>query len=316
MVGTFISAEDCRRVLTPSAVLEAVEECLHLDGTQSITWPTPRTLDIRGDGSGNDYHVKACVLERSKIAGVRVVAHPLHESEGTSTRFILLIDAVTTQPLATVDDSWTYARRTVANLLFMAHQMATTNVDRVALVGAGTLAAAALPYVSHLFPSAEIVIASRREKSRAALADRARMDFQMNATYAAPEEAISGAQIILAVTGAGRPVMEDSWIGEGAVVGCVETAECGDAFYRNADARIVDSREQLQKELVSCYGTDAADLVDATMGEVVRGLHPGRTDPAERILLLSQGLVSQDVALAHWAFVLASNQIKGHGGFS
>jgi alanine dehydrogenase len=302
VIETFVTAEECRRVLTPDRVLKAIEDCLRMEGAGDVTWPTPRNLNINGDRSGNDLHVKACVLEPLGVTGVRVVAHPLLESSGTSTRVVLLVDTTTNLPLALVDDSWTYAQRTVANLLLIAHHVRPPRIEKVAIIGAGTLADASLPYVRALFGDVSIAIASRREDTREALATKARETWGLDAHAATPETATRGAGIVLTATGADRPVIEDEWVSDGTVVACVETAECGAAFFSDAAARFVDSREQLRSELIAYYGADAPEKIDATMAELLCGVHPGRRTAEERILLISQGLVSQDIALAYAAF--------------
>jgi ornithine cyclodeaminase len=43
----------------------------------------------------------------------------------------------------------------------------------------------------------------------------------------------------------------------------------------------------------------------AEIQELVAGAKPGRTDPAERILIHTTGLVAHDIALAHHLYVKA-----------
>jgi ornithine cyclodeaminase len=70
----------------------------------------------------------------------------------------------------------------------------------------------------------------------------------------------------------------------------------------SADLFIVDSREQLRNELVSEYGESAPAMIDATVGEIVAGAHPGRTAESQRVLIVTEGVASQDIALAHLAY--------------
>ena len=74
---------------------------------------------------------------------------------------------------------------------------------------------------------------------------------------------------------------------------------------------MVDSREQLQKELAALYGPEAPGWVDATVGEVVTGQHPGRTSPEQRVLIVTEGMASQDIGLAYVAYVRASERGVG-----
>ena len=68
---------------------------------------------------------------------------------------------------------------------------------------------------------------------------------------------------------------------------------------------------QLQKELTELFGAEAPGWVDATVAEVVSGKHPGRTSEAQRVLIITQGMASQDVALANLVYQRALAQKIG-----
>lgn len=250
-------------------------------------------MRLPGGSGGSRYRVKAAAA--TGVGGLRMLVFP---PDGPDTRLIMLFDDATGEPRAIVDESWTYPQRSVASVVLLARRLAVPVVGKVALIGAGRLAEAALPYFRRLFPGAVMSVASRREATRARLAQLARQQFGIAAAAGSPEESVRGAQVIVGCTSARTAVLDDSWVEPGAVVASLETAECGPAFYFGADLRIADSPEQLEDELRDCYGSEAPGRLDATMAEVIVGDHPGRTDTAQRILVLSQGLASQDVMLA------------------
>ncbi len=321
----YLSAADCQRVLLPEDVVRAVEDALGWEAEGGVVWSEPRSLSM-SDAGGGRYHLKACVLEAVRVAGVRLVSHQADEDKG-STRWIILLDSPTTLPLAIVDETWSYAQRTVAVMAVAARKLAAGSGEEppppssrgskakgsvLALVGAGRLAAAALTYYAHLFELAEVRIASRREETRTALAARARDRLGLKAVPAVSvEEAVRGADQILTCTSSGKGLLSADWVSPGAVVSSLDTPEPGPGFYALADLLVVDSREQLAGELVECYGPDAPSRVSATIGEVLAGRHPGRTSPKERVLIISQGLASLDVALAARAYELARAQGLG-----
>jgi ornithine cyclodeaminase len=299
----FLTARDCRDLLSPEDVLAEVERALRWDAAGTIHWPTPRSLNIAPDRWGNDYHVKACVLEEVPVGGIRLVSHPRDESSPINTRLIVLIDPATTLPLGIVDESWTYQQRTVASVVLASRRLAGAEARTLAVVGAGKLARAALAYYAFLFPLERVRIASRRPETRAALAEQAAQRYGVAGEPAASvEAAVRGADLVLTCTSSGQPLLEERWIGPGAVVASLETSEPGRDFAEQADLFVVDSREQLQKELVATFGPDAPGWVDATVGEVVTGSHPGRTDPGQRVLIVTEGMASQDIALAYRAY--------------
>jgi len=302
----FLSAQDCQALLAPTDVLAAVEAALRSDAAGSVRWPKPRNLNIAPDAFGNHYHLKACVLEDLPVAGVRLVAHPADESSGVATRWVVLIDPQSTRPLAIVDERWNYAQRTVAGVIVAARRLAAGEPRSLALVGAGRLAGAALAYYTRLFRLAEVRIASRREETRLALAAQAAAQYGLQAHAAdSVEAAVRGAELVLTCTSAARPLLEPEWIAPGAVVAALETAEPGRELAEQVDLFVVDSREQLEKELIELFGPEAPGWVDASIGEVMVGSHPGRTSPEQRVLILTQGMASQDVALAYKAYTRA-----------
>lgn len=305
----FLTAEQCRQVLTPDDVITEIERVLTWDAAGSIHWPTPRSLNIAPDRWGNDYHMKACVLEEIPVAGLRLVSHPLDESSPVCTRLILLIDPVTTLPLALVDESWNYVQRTVASIVLAVRHVANPASATLAVVGAGRMARTSIDYYRRFFDLQEVRIASRSADRRNALVADVRSAQALEARSCdSIEEAVGGASLILTATSSTAAVLDESWINDGAVVASVGTAEPGREFARKADLFLVDSREQLRKELIAEFGEEAPEWITATVGEVVSGQHPGRTDPSQRALIITEGMASQDIALAYLAYRRSSEQ--------
>lgn len=304
-LALYLTEADCRALLTPADVLGAIEEAFRWDADGAVGWPEPRHLRM-SDRLGNHYHLKACILESASVAGVRLVGHQADEAGGTSTRWIVLLDACTALPLAIIDESWNYAQRTVAVMALAARKLAGPKARSLAVVGAGRLAAAALTYYAHLFDLEQVHIASRRPETRAELARKARETHNLPASPATSvAEAVAGADLVLTCTSAGRQLLEEPWVAPGAVVACLDTAEPGLDLVRGADLVVVDSREQLRDELTDLYGSEAPGWVDATISEVMSGRHPGRSAVQDRVLVISQGLASLDIALAYRAYRLA-----------
>ena len=114
----------------------------------------------------------------------------------------------------------------------------------------------------------------------------------------------------LLVGGVGRDRL-DGGAGDDILVG----GRARDVFRggEGSDLFVVDSREQLKKELTELFGPEAPGWIDATVAEVVSGKHPGRTSPDQRVLIITQGMASQDVALANLVYQRA---LKKHMGQS
>jgi ornithine cyclodeaminase/alanine dehydrogenase-like protein (mu-crystallin family) len=307
-----ITSADCQRLLSHLDVVAQIEQALAWDAEGTIEWPTPRSLNIIRDKWGNDYHVKMCVLESVPVGGIRVVSHPLDESSPINTRLILLVDPTTALPLAIVDESWSYVQRTVGSIAMAARHLANPDASTLAIVGAGRLARTAAEYYERLFQLGEIRVASRtaskRDQMVAELGGRLSVPVRSADSI---EAAVRGADLVLTATSATSALLEESWVGPGAVVACVGTAEPGRDLLERADLFVVDNRDQLRKELIAEYGEGSPDWIDATVLEIVTGGHPGRTDRAQRAVLVTEGIASQDIALAYLAYQRASEQGVG-----
>lgn len=304
----FLSADDCRRLLDAPAVLEAVEEALRMDHAGAVRWPVPRSILVPAGERGARVRVKACGLDGSGAVGVRVL---VFAPGGGQTRWVLVFDDDTGEPRALVDESWTYAERTAASAVLSAHRLRPPRVRRVGLIGAGRVARAALRYLGRLFPGTAVAVSSRRQETRRRVAALAAELLGMEAEAVDVEDAARGSQVVLLCTGAPSPVLSDRWVGPGTVVGALGTGECDPEFFARADLRVADSPEQLEEELVEAYGEGAPGRIDASVADVVTGAHPGRTQEGQRILVLSQGLASQDVLLAARAYREAGTRRAG-----
>jgi ornithine cyclodeaminase/alanine dehydrogenase-like protein (mu-crystallin family) len=293
-------------------VLKEIERVVAWDAAGLVRWPAPPNMNMR-DRFENHYHLKACILDEISVAGFRLVSHnATDETSQDATRFVVLVDVESSRPLAFVDETWTYAQRTVASIVMAARRLAVEGAGTLALVGAGRLATTALEYYSRLFKLREVRIASRRPETRAALAQRASAKYGMKAIAVDTiENAVRGADLVLTATNTGRAMVEEAWVGPGTVVATLDSAEPGRDLAEKADLFVVDSREQLKKELTELFGAEAPGWVDATVAEVVSGKHPGRTSAAQRVLIITQGMASQDVALAHLAYQRALKQNLG-----
>ena len=283
----FISSEECQQASGPFDVIAQVRQVLEWVAAGKIQWPVPRRLNIAPDKWGNDYHMKAAVRgRRIRLRAAPSSSHPLDESDPQSTRLILLIDPNTTLPLALVDETWGYAQRTVASIVVGVHAVANPGAKVLAIVGAGRMARNCVTYYASLFDIKEIRIASRTASRRDALvADLTDSYPEITVSASASaEHAVRGAELVLTATSADHAVIEDEWVSAGAVVAAVGTAESGVEYAKNADLFLVDSREQLRKELISYFGDEAPDWVTATVGDVLlrrspRSDGPGPTGP-------------------------------------
>ena len=108
-------------------------------------------------------------------------------------------------------------------------------------------------------------------------------------------------------TSATEPVVERRWLANGAHVNavgaCIPTVRELDTATVAASSFFVDRRESALNEagdyvLAEIEGAVGPDHIKAELGEVLAGLHPGRTDENELTVFESLGIAVEDLASA------------------
>lgn len=222
-------------------------------------------------------------------------------SHGSTT---LLLDDATGVPVALVAATYLTALRTAAADAVAVRALARADASRVAVIGAGHQAWYDLVAVSHVRPLSHVAIWSRDRTRAEAMASRAREELELDSIATDARTAVSGADIVLTVTSATTPVIDDDWVRPGTHISAMGT-----------DSR---DKQELPVELVvrACNFADvaaqavtigehrwAADARRVTVqditpiGAVLAGDAPGRRDAREITLFDSSGIALQDLAI-------------------
>jgi ornithine cyclodeaminase/alanine dehydrogenase-like protein (mu-crystallin family) len=229
-------------------------------------------------------------------------ARGLDAHQGTVTLF----DGTTGEPTAILDASAITAIRTAAVSALATRLLAAEDARELAVLGAGTQAAAHLEALraERDFERVRIHAPTREHAER--LASRAGADVAET-----PEEAVRGAQVVVTATNSGEPVLRREWLAAGTHVNAVgasaPTSRELDTATVAACSLFADSRESLLNEAgefqlaVREGAVEGPGHIRAELGEVVAGIHPGRTDAEELTLFRSLGLAIEDMAAAERA---------------
>jgi ornithine cyclodeaminase len=120
------------------------------------------------------------------------------------------------------------------------------------------------------------------------------------------EEVVRSADIAVGGTTSGDVVSREPWLKSGATFISLARREFDPAGWAKVDKVVIDSWEfnMLQREfkLMVEGGLFSRAQLYAEIHELVSGAKKGRERDDERILIHTTGLVSQDVALAHFLY--------------
>src|SRR5262249_27378616 len=131
------------------------------------------------------------------------------------------------------------------------------------------------------------------------------------------EEVVRGADIAVGGTTSGEIVSREAWLKPGATFISLARRELDPAGWSKMDKVVIDSWEfnMLQREFKRMVdgGLFSRAQLHAEIQEMVAGAKPGRERDDERILIHTTGLVSHDVALAHFMYPRGLEQGRGVG---
>ena len=312
-----LSADDVRACVDMPAAIDAMREAFAALSAHEATVPIRLALETE---HGVSLFMPAHLLQ-SGNAGAKVVSvNPGNAAQGLPAihAVVLVLDVPTGRPTALMDGTWLTALRTGAAGGLAADLLARRDAKTVALFGAGVQARTQLEAVRCVREITEVRVVSASGASADRLA--AEVTGARAVRVDDPNEAIAGADIIIAATNSSTPVFDGSRVAPGTHVTGVgsytlDMREVDTALVTRARV-IVDQREAVMEEAGDIVGPIHEGVVDETVivaeiGEVVLGRVQGRTADTDITFFKSVGNAVQDVAVA--ARVLAAAEAEGRG---
>jgi alanine dehydrogenase len=223
---------------------------------------------------------------------------------------VVLFDDANGSPLAVMDGTYITAVRTAAAAALATDALAREDASVLAVLGAGVQGRAHLEVVPRVRELGEVRIASRTPEHAEDAAAEA------GATVVAGfEEAVRGADVVCLCTDSPEPVLERSWLDDGAHVTSVgyspEGGEIGPDVV-GAGLLVVESRIALAPPpagAAELQGLGPDDVVE--LGEILAGDHPGRSSADEITVYKSMGHAVEDAVAAR--LVLERALVDGLG---
>jgi ornithine cyclodeaminase len=318
----FVPYRDTLDLLGVDDAMRICEEVygMHARGSVLYSKPPNFKLDI-AEEFNNHWHVKGVLLKEVPTTGVRLYNYFDDGRRNTvgyleCARYVVLSDPHTGHGLAIVDEHWTYGIRSAAAATLACKWLGPPQPRVLGLVGIGTMGTNALRCLLTLYVFDEIKCTSLRPETRAAFAAKwsAELGIPVRACDSV-EEVVRGSDIVVGGTTSSGIMTREEWLKPGSTFISLARRELDPAGWVKMDKVVIDSWEMNMRmpvfsSMIESGAFSRADL-HAEIQEIVAGEKPGREHANERILIHTTGLVSQDVALAHFLFTRAKEAGRG-----
>jgi len=313
----FISSALCEKLIDPARAVDLAELALRWEASGEVEYPMPRALRMKAQDERLTFHSKAVALPPIGVLGCRIVGYRV-EADGSrpgadsSTRLVMLIDLDTGRPVAILDEHYNYSLRTAASIGVAAKYLAGPR-PVLGLVGAGAVAQAVAAVMLDTLPLEAIHLFSRSPARCHALAQRVAERTELPVTVCQSlEQLVDSASVLVTATTTRSPFIKAKDVRPGMLLCALGSNELEGEAYMSCDRLIVD--DWLQTESASdiagliASGCAVESKLSAELPEIVAGSKPGRQSATETIIVRTEGLASQDIAFAHWAWQEAERQ--------
>jgi ornithine cyclodeaminase/alanine dehydrogenase-like protein (mu-crystallin family) len=303
-----LSRTDVARLMTYADYVAVVEAAFRAAVDGNALGPPAAAFHLP-DGS---FHAKAAALMADKPATIAIklngnfpgnpAAHGLPTVQGV----IYLADAMNGRPLALMDSIEVTINRTGAATTLAARHLARPGSKVATICGAGVQGRIQLRAIAAVLPLERVHVWDERPEAARRFADELGplSGFELNAVDSLA--AASESDVIVTCTSARKAFLTPEQVRPGTFIAAVgadnsDKQEIDPALYAASDV-VVDSLEQAAEIGDLHHALEARAVttghVRATLGEILAGRKPGRTDDHAITLFDSTGMGLQDVAAA------------------
>jgi ornithine cyclodeaminase/alanine dehydrogenase-like protein (mu-crystallin family) len=263
--------------------------------------------------------------------GLKVINSSLGNPDAGRPRaggLTMVFDRDRAYPVAVMEAAYLSALRTVAYTVLSVRLLAAVAPARIAIIGCGAIGEQHARVLAERYPNSVIVLHDRRPERTAAVRDGLRTAGVAVEVAGGPREAVAGAQLVVTATTTTTPYLSYEWLSPGALVTHVSLDDVEPEVVALADVVVVDDWDLVRADDRRLLGRlyragalagPAGDMagpadgapapadgkparpprrVDASLGDVIVGRHPGRTDDRQIVLSNPFGMGILDVALA------------------
>lgn len=311
----YLTEDDVRELLPMSAALSAVRTVLS-DGGDGRAPVLPRRR-VRATGAV----LAVLAAAWNPAAGESLLGSKVYAAGRAGAHFhVLLWSGDDGRPLAMIEADRLGQVRTGAASGVATDALARPDSERLFVVGTGYQAETQIEAIAAVRELSRVEVfgrdRARREAFAAAMASRLGLD-----VVAAndPESAAARADIVVTITNAAAPVVLGRWLKPGTHV---NAAGSNRSDHSEIDVEAVERSAVVAVDDLEGARLECGDLVAAAaagwpwqeaapVGEILCGRRPGRAAPGDITLFESQGIASEDIAVA--AHVYAQAKAQGRG---
>lgn len=286
-------------LLNMRTTIKAVEQAFRDWTNGKGTMPTKAYLVLEK----GDFRAMPAALPGA--AGVKWVnVHPKNPSRGLPTVMAVLIynDPETGYPLAIMDATDITAFRTGATAAIASKHLARPDSDTIGVIGAGRQAYTQIMAHAELFDLKLVKIYDLVPSA----AERLAKSLPQFKTSICKIEDAAASDIVCTVTPARAPVLKKEHIRPGTHINAIgadaEGKEELEPSVLKGAVVVVDDLRQASKSgeinVPIAKGLYSASEVYSTLGEIIAGYKPGRTDPNSVTIFDSTGVAIEDIAIA------------------
>jgi len=277
-------------VLRMPELIAAMRQTMIDFSARRVAQPTRRMFEVPQHG-GFFGSMPAASADAMGAKLVTFYPHNPDKNLHSHMAIVALFEPETGAPLALMDGRLITEMRTAAVTAAYVDAVAAHGVKSLAILGAGTQAKSHVDALSQVRRFDDIRIWNRTRWRAEQLA----ASFGGRATSC--EEAVRGADVVIAVTASREPVFDGCWLKPGVKVASVgwSGADAGELDATTmSHTVVVDSRDGALAESGNVRRHSAQ--IHAELGEVLSGLRPVAADAT--VVFDSIGMACQDIAAA------------------
>ncbi len=315
----YLDEGNVKELLDMKAALGVVEDAFREHGMGRVQMPAKSYLYF----PTGDLRTMPAYLQSAGIAGVKIVnVHPGNPAKELPTviAVVVLNSIETGAPLAVISGTYLTDVRTGAAGGVAADRLARRDATVVGMVGAGRQAETQLRAIS-LVREIETVKVIDLSAAACTRFREAIADLGCDIVIAESVRDVCDCDILVTTTPARTPIVADDWVREGTHVNAIGAdakgkEELDPGILKRSKIVIDDHAQAIHSGEINVPLTEGIITVDdiyCTLGEIITGIKPGRSNDSEITVFDSTGLAIQDVSTANHVYRQAVE--KGIGAY-